>query len=106
MKALWSGVLAASLMIPVAARAEKGDHAEKRGERVEKQGERRENRADREEKRGEAVEKRGEGLKEALPELKGIARGDGSLMDKAKAAVSAIKDPGAPGQDAPQAPAE
>ena len=52
------------------------------------------------------LKERGEGLKEALPELKGIARGDGSLMDKAKAAVSAIKDPGASGQDAPQAPAE
>ena len=54
----------------------------------------------------DGLKERGEGLKEALPELKGIARGDGSLMDKAKAAVSAIKDPGAPGQDAPQAPAE
>ena len=54
----------------------------------------------------DGLKERGEGLKEALPELKGIARGDGSLMDKAKAAASAIKDPRAPGGDAPHAPAE
>ena len=34
-------------------------------------------------------------MKEDADELKGIAKGEGSLTDKAKAAVSAIKDPGA-----------
>ena len=42
------------------------------------------------------VEKRGgtESLKEDAGELKGIAKGEGSFADKAKAAVAAIKDPG------------
>ena len=39
-------------------------------------------------------------LKEDAEELKDIATGDGSLTDKAKAAVEAISDPGAPGGDA------
>jgi len=39
-------------------------------------------------------------LKEDAMELKDIATGEGSLTDKAKAAVDAIKDPGAEG-DAP-----
>lgn len=37
-------------------------------------------------------------LKEDAEELKGIATGEGSLTDKAKAAVNAIKDPGAAGE--------
>lgn len=43
------------------------------------------------------VEKRGgtDSLKEDAGELRGIAKGEGSFTDKAKAAVSAIKDPGA-----------
>ena len=40
-------------------------------------------------------------LKEDAMELKDIATGEGSLTDKAKAAVEAVKDPGAPGEDAP-----
>ena len=46
------------------------------------------------------VEKRGgsESLKRDADELKNIARGPGSFKDKAKAAVDAIKDPGAPDQ--------
>jgi hypothetical protein len=42
------------------------------------------------------VDKRGGtgSLKKDAEELKDIARGEGSLMDKAKAAVEAIKDPG------------
>jgi hypothetical protein len=53
------------------------------------------------------LKERAEGLKEDLGELKDIATGEGSLMDKAKAAVEAIKDPGAPGEEAaPQAPAD
>jgi hypothetical protein len=42
------------------------------------------------------VDKRGgtENLKEDATELKGIATGKGSLADKAKAAVAAIKEPG------------
>jgi hypothetical protein len=43
------------------------------------------------------VDKRGgsDALKEDAGELKGIAKGKGSLKDKAKAAGKAIKDPGA-----------
>lgn len=43
------------------------------------------------------VEKRGgtESLKQDAEQLKGIAKGSGSISDKAKAAVSALKDPGA-----------
>lgn len=43
------------------------------------------------------VEKRGGGdaLKEDAEELKGVAKGKGSLKDKAKAAGKALKDPGA-----------
>jgi hypothetical protein len=45
------------------------------------------------------VEKRGGtgALKQDADELKSIAKGEGSLKDKAKAAGKAIKDPGAPG---------
>jgi hypothetical protein len=32
-----------------------------------------------------------------------IVEGEGSATDKAKAAVEAIKDPGAPGEDPPKA---
>ena len=47
------------------------------------------------------VEKRGgsESLKRDAEELQGIAKGQGSLADKAKQAVSAIKDPGAAGEE-------
>ena len=50
------------------------------------------------------VEKRGGGdaLKEDADELKGIAKGEGSLKDKAKAAGKAIKEPGAKDEDQPQ----
>jgi hypothetical protein len=48
------------------------------------------------------LKERAEGLKEDVAELKDIAQGEGSVMDKAKAAVEAIKDPGAPGEDAPK----
>jgi hypothetical protein len=37
-------------------------------------------------------------LKQDAEELKGIARGRGSLTDKAKDAASAIKDPGTKGE--------
>lgn len=47
------------------------------------------------------LKERAEGLKEDLGELKDIAQGEGSLADKAKAAVEAVKDPGAPGEDTP-----
>lgn len=45
------------------------------------------------------VDKRGgsDALKQDADELKSIAKGKGSLKDKAKAAGKAIKDPGAPG---------
>ena len=45
------------------------------------------------------VEKRGgtDALKEDAEELKDIATGKGSMTDKGKAAVDAIKDPGKPG---------
>jgi hypothetical protein len=41
-------------------------------------------------------------LKEDAEELKGIAKGRGSLTDKAKDAASAIKDPGAKGEEPPK----
>jgi hypothetical protein len=46
------------------------------------------------------VDKRGgtDALKEDAEELKDIARGEGSLKDKAKAATDAVKEPGAPGE--------
>lgn len=37
-------------------------------------------------------------LQEDAVELKDIATGEGSLTDKAKAAVEAVKDPGAEGE--------
>lgn len=40
-------------------------------------------------------------LRDDAMELKDIATGEGSVTDKAKAAVEAVKDPGAPGEDAP-----
>jgi hypothetical protein len=54
----------------------------------------------------ELVEKRGgsDSLKEDAEELKDIAKGEGSVADKAKAAASAIKEPGADEPDA--SPAE
>lgn len=57
------------------------------------------------------VSKRGgvDALKEDAGELKDIAGGSGSITDKAKDAVDAVKDPGAPGEAssaAPDAPAE
>ncbi len=36
-------------------------------------------------------------LKEDAAELLDIAKGDGSITDKAKDAIEAVKDPGAPG---------
>jgi hypothetical protein len=49
------------------------------------------------------VEDRGgtDALKDDAMELKDIATGEGSLTDKAKAAVEAIKDPGAEGDEPP-----
>ena len=46
-----------------------------------------------------------ESVKQDAEELKGIAGGQGSLTDKAKAAAAAIKEPGA-ADDASPAPAE
>lgn len=52
------------------------------------------------------IDKRGgtKSLKEDADELRDIARGEGSLSDKAKAAAGAVKDPGAPGADAEREP--
>jgi hypothetical protein len=49
------------------------------------------------------VEDRGgsEALKEDAEELRDVAKGHGSLGDKAKAAAEALKDPGAPGGEHP-----
>jgi hypothetical protein len=46
------------------------------------------------------VDERGgvDSLKEDAGELTDIAKGKGSLTDKAKEAAAAIKDPGAPGE--------
>jgi hypothetical protein len=46
-----------------------------------------------------------EALKADAEELKGVAKGKGSLADKAKGAAAAIKEPGAPGSGQ-QAPPE
>jgi hypothetical protein len=50
------------------------------------------------------IDKRGgvDSLKEDASELRDIAKGEGSLKDKAKAAGKAVKDPGAKGPDQPQ----
>jgi hypothetical protein len=52
------------------------------------------------------IDKRGgtKSLKEDADELRDIARGEGSLSDKAKAAAGAVKDPGAQGADAEREP--
>ena len=49
----------------------------------------------------ELVEKRGgtDALKQDAQEVKDIAKGRGSLTDKAKAAADALKDPGASGAE-------
>ncbi len=54
------------------------------------------------EKVGDLVDSRGgmDGVKEDLSEVKDIATGEGSISDKAKAAVDALKDAGVPGEDA------
>ncbi len=57
------------------------------------------------------VEKRGgtESVKQDAEELQGIAKGKGSLTDKAKAAAAALKEPGQAGSESPAteaAPAE
>jgi hypothetical protein len=51
----------------------------------------------------DVVGKRGgmDSLKEDAGELRDIAKGKGSLKDKAKAAGKAVKDPGAKGPDSP-----
>jgi len=52
------------------------------------------------------VDKRGgsDALKGDLDELKGIAKGKGSVKDKAKAAGQAIKDPGAKDSEEAETP--
>jgi hypothetical protein len=47
----------------------------------------------------DVIEERGgtDSLKADALELKDIATGEGSITDKAKEAVEAVKDPGAPG---------
>jgi hypothetical protein len=46
-----------------------------------------------------------EAAKRDAEELKGIARGKGSLTDKAKQGFDALKDPGAPGEARRERPA-
>jgi hypothetical protein len=52
------------------------------------------------------VDKRGgtDSLKEDADELKDIAKGEGSIKDKAKAAGQAIKEPGKAGDEEPKPP--
>lgn len=52
------------------------------------------------------IDKRGgtESLKADAAELKDIAKGPGSVADKAKRAGEALKEPGAKGPDAPDTP--
>ena len=49
MKTLWSGMVAALMLVPAMARADRAERMEKRAERMERQGERREKRGDRRE---------------------------------------------------------
>ena len=53
------------------------------------------------------IDRRGgsKSLKEDADELRDIARGEGSLSDKAKAAADAIKEPGAKEPEVPPPPA-
>jgi hypothetical protein len=46
------------------------------------------------------IGKRGgmDSVKEDAMEVKDIARGEGTMQDKAKAGAEALKDPGAPGE--------
>lgn len=46
----------------------------------------------------ESIKDKAEDLVEDAKELKDVATGEGSLADKAKAAVEAVKDPGKPGE--------
>ena len=52
----------------------------------------------------DVVEKRGgkDSLKEDMSELRNIARGEGTLKEKAAAAKDALKDPGRKGGEQPQ----
>ena len=54
------------------------------------------------------IDKRGgtDALKEDAQELGDIVKGKGSAGDKAKAAASALKDPGAPGKEPERRPQE
>ena len=54
----------------------------------------------------ELVDRRGgtDSLKADAEELKNIAKGPGSVADKAKRAGDALKDPGAKGPDTPAGP--
>ena len=54
----------------------------------------------------ELVDRRGgtDSLKADAEELKNIARGPGSVADKAKRAGDALKDPGAKGPETPASP--
>jgi hypothetical protein len=55
----------------------------------------------------DVVEKRGgkDSLKEDMNELRNIARGEGTLKEKAAAAKDALKDPGRTGREQPPAEA-
>jgi hypothetical protein len=52
------------------------------------------------------IDRRGgtKSLKEDADELRDIARGEGSLSDKAKAAADAVKEPGAQGPETEREP--
>src|SRR5256885_8929689 len=55
MKTLWSGMVAALMLVPAMARADRAERMERRAERMERQGERREKRGERRDERGEEV---------------------------------------------------
>ena len=58
MKTLLRGMVAALVLVPAMARADRADRMERQGERMERQGERREKRGDRVEHRANALEQR------------------------------------------------
>src|SRR5882724_809597 len=70
MKTLWSGMVAALMLVPAMARADRAERMEKRAERMERQGERREKRGERREERGEKLTQKAEAKDQRAEELR------------------------------------
>src|SRR5256885_7406914 len=70
MKTLWSGTVAALMLVPAMARADRAERMERRAERMERQGERREKRGERRDERGGKVIQKTEGKDQRGGELR------------------------------------